>query len=254
VGYEEGLRPHGEGSVPRNRSAARQLGTSRSILSWPAADRPREKLVCNGPGTLSDAEILAILLRTGHASTNETALDQARMLISRFGSLRGLDHASLQALCACHGIGPAKAVQIKAALELSRRVNVEPLQRGQPLRSSGDVYRHYQGRLSSLHRETVYVVLLDARNRILGEAKVSEGSLSAAVVHPRDVFRPVIEESAAALILVHNHPSGDPTPSAEDVTITQRLRAAGELMGVKVLDHVIIGAGCYTSLVERGHF
>jgi DNA repair protein RadC len=175
------------------------------------------------------------------------------MLISRFGSLRGLDHASLQALCACHGIGPAKAAQIKAALELARRINVEPLRRGQPLRSSGDVYRHYQGRLSSLHRETVYVVLLDARNRILGEAKVSEGSLSAAVVHPRDVFRPVIEESAAALILVHNHPSGDPTPSAEDVTITERLRAAGEVMGIKVLDHVIIGDGCYTSLLERGH-
>lgn len=236
----------------RNRSSTTRFRTGRSILSWPAAERPREKLVCNGPDTLSDAEILAILLRTGHPSTDETALDQARRLVARFGSLRGLEAASLNALCACQGIGQAKAVQIKAALELGKRVNVEPLRRGQPLRSSADVYRHYRGRLSSLQRETVYVVLLDAKNRILGEAKVSEGSLSTAVVHPRDVFRPVIEESAAALILVHNHPSGDPSPSAEDVAITHRLRAVGEVMGVKVLDHVIIGAGCYASLVERG--
>lgn len=235
-----------------NQRTHARSSINRSIRNWPAADRPREKLVCQGPGSLTDAEILAIVLRTGHPSTGETALDQARSLVSRFRSFRGLDRASLRTLCACRGIGLTKAVQIKAALELAKRLQGEPLRRGQPLRSSGDVYRHYQGRLESLHRETVYVVLLDAKNRILGEAKVSEGSLSAAIVHPRDVFRPVIEESAAALILVHNHPSGDPTPSAEDVTITERLRAVGEVMGVRVLDHVIIGAGCYTSLAERG--
>ena len=239
--------------MPRNQRAATRAYNTRSIRSWPAAERPREKLVSQGSATLSDAELLAILLRTGHASTGETALDQARGLVARFGSLRGLERASLRALCACQGIGMAKAVEIKAALELAKRVSVEPLRRGQVLRSGRDVYRHYEGRLASLVRETVYVVLLDAKHRVLGEVKVSEGSLSAAIVHPRDVFRPVIEESAAALILVHNHPSGDPTPSAEDVSITERLRAVGDAMGVKVLDHVIIGAGCYASFIERGY-
>jgi DNA repair protein RadC len=222
------------------------------IRAWPVDERPREKLVWRGPEVLSNAELLAILLRVGHSSTGETAVDQARTLLNRFGSLRRLERASVTALCALPGVGMAKAVQVKAALELAKRFHEEPLRRGRLLRSSRDVYRHYRGRLEALRQEAVYVVLLDAKNRIVGEAKVSEGSLSAAIVHPREVFRPVIEESAAAVILVHNHPSGDPTPSAEDLAITQRLRQVGDVMGVKVLDHLIIGAGCYTSFVERG--
>jgi DNA repair protein RadC len=222
------------------------------IRAWPVDERPREKLVWSGPEVLSNAELLAILLRVGHSSTGETAVDQARTLLSRFGSLRRLERASVRALCALPGVGMAKAVQVKAALELAKRFHEEPLRRGRLLRSSRDVYRHYRGRLEALRQEAVYVVLLDAKNRIVGEAKVSEGSLSAAIVHPREVFRPVIEESAAAVILVHNHPSGDPTPSAEDLAITQRLRQVGDVMGVRVLDHLIIGAGCYTSFVERG--
>jgi DNA repair protein RadC len=230
-----------------------RVRAGRMIRAWPAEERPREKLVWRGPQGLSNAELLAILLRVGHSSTGETAIDQARALLSRFGSLRRLERASVRALCALPGVGVAKAVQVKAALELAKRFHEEPLRRGQLLRSSRDVYRHYRGRLEALRQEAVYVVLLDAKNRIVGEAKVSEGSLSAAIVHPREVFRPVIEESAAAVILVHNHPSGDPTPSAEDLAITQRLRQVGDVMGVRVLDHLIIGAGCYTSFVERGH-
>jgi len=205
-----------------------------------------------GAEALSDAEVLAILLRVGHASTGETALDQARELLRCFGSLRRLDGAPVSRLCRVPGIGPAKAAGIKAALELGKRLGAEPLRRGAVLRSSRDVYRHYRPRLAGAPRETFWVVLLDVKNRILGEAKVSEGSLSSAVVHPREVFRPAVEESAAAVILVHNHPSGDSTPSAEDVAITRRLREAGDVMGVKVLDHVVIGGDGYTSFVERG--
>jgi len=238
--------------VSRRQSTGRRAGAGRRISAWPEAERPREKLLWSGSDTLSNVELLAILLRVGHASTGETAVDLARALLASCGSLRRLERASVRSLCARPGIGMAKAVQVKAALELAKRFHEEPLQRGRPLRSSRDVYRHYRGRLEALRQEAVYVVLLDVKNRILGESKVSEGSLSASIVHPREVFRPVIEESAAAVILVHNHPSGDPTPSAEDLTITERLRQVGEVMGVKILDHLIIGAGCYASFVERG--
>jgi DNA repair protein RadC len=205
-----------------------------------------------GAEALSDAEVLAILLRVGHASTGESALDQAQGILRRFGSLRRLDGAPLSRLCRVPGVGPAKAAGIKAALELGKRLGAEPLRRGAVLRSSRDVYQHYHPRLATAPRETFWVVLLDVKNRILGEAKVSEGSLSSAVVHPREVFRPAVEESAAAVILVHNHPSGDPAPSAEDVAITRRLREAGDIVGVKVLDHVVIGGEGYASFVERG--
>lgn len=238
--------------MSRRQSASRRLRDRHTIRAWPEGERPREKLLWRGPEALTNAELLAILLRVGHASTGQTAVDLARALLAPSGSLRRLERASVNALRTEPGMGTAKAVLVKAALELAKRFHEEPLRRGRPLRSSRDVYRHYRGRLESLRQETVYVVLLDVKNRILGECKVSEGSLSASIVHPREVFRPVIEESAAALILVHNHPSGDPTPSAEDLTITERLRQVGEVMGVKVLDHLIIGAGCYASFVERG--
>ena len=215
-------------------------------------DRPRERLLRVGAEALSDAEVLAILLRVGHASTGESALDQARALLRNFGTLRRLDGAPVSRLCRIRGIGPAKAAGIKAALELGKRLSAEPLRRGVALRSSQDVYRHYRSRLAGADRETFWVVLLDVKNRILGDAKVSEGSLSSAIVHPREVFKPAVEESASAVILVHNHPSGDPTPSAEDVAITRRLREAGDVMGVKVLDHVVVGGEGYASFVERG--
>jgi DNA repair protein RadC len=240
--------------VATRRAPGAGVSSGRSIRYWPADEQPREKLFRRGAGALSEAELLAILLRSGHPSTGETALDQARVLVARFGSLRRLDRASVHELCALRGLGPAKAAQLKAALELAKRFHEEPLRAGQTLRSSRDVYRHYQGRLASLRRETFHVVLLDSKNRVIGETKVSEGSLSASIVHPREVFHPVIAESAAAVILVHNHPSGDPAPSAEDLAITKRLREVGDVMGVKVLDHVIIGEGRYTSFVEHGYW
>jgi DNA repair protein RadC len=224
----------------------------RGAVAWPAGNGPRERLARNGAGDLSEVELLAVLVRVGHASTGESAVDVARGLLTQFGSLRRLDRASVHQLRGVPGIGPGKAAVIKAAFEIARRLEAEPWRPGVAMRSSRDVYRHFRARLAGLRHETFHVVLLDMKNRLLNDVKISEGSLSTAIVHPREVFRPVIEESAAAVILVHNHPSGDPTPSPEDLALTTRLRAAGEVIGIRVLDHVIIGADGYASLVERG--
>lgn len=228
---------------------------AQPIREWPEADRPREKLLENGPETLSNAELLAILLRTGDASTGQSALDHGRALMTTFeGSFRRLDQASVQELCAIKGIGPAKAAQIKAALEIAKRFAQEEIKRGEQFRSSADVFHHYRERLGNLRKEEFHVLLLDAKNRKLKDVRISEGSLTSSLVHPREVFLPVIRESAAAVILIHNHPSGDPQPSQEDLQITRRLREVGEVMGVRVLDHIVIGKGRYVSFVDDGYW
>jgi len=223
------------------------------IKDWPKEDRPREKLLEKGAGALSPAELLAIILRTGNASTAESAVDQARLLLDRLGGFTGLDKASIAELRgAVKGIGSAKAAGIKAALEISRRLTGKKWEAGTPLRSSEDVFRHFRGSLEKEAREIFYVVLLNNKNRRIREVKISEGSLTASLVHPREVYNPVIRESAAAVIFVHNHPSGDPAPSPEDLEITRRLKEVGEVMGVRVLDHVVIGRGRYFSFSDRG--
>lgn len=224
----------------------------RTIKDWPEEDRPREKLLDKGAGALTDAELLAIILRTGNASTAESALDHARQLLGKFDGLRGVDTASIKELKAIKGIGPAKIAQIKAALEIGRRLGEKKWQAGSPLRSSEDVYRHFREHLEGEKREIFYVVLLTNKNRKIREVKISEGSLTASLVHPREVFNPVVRESAAGVIFVHNHPSGDPAPSPEDMELTRRLKEVGELMGVRVLDHVVIGHDRYFSFNDRG--
>ena len=224
----------------------------RSIKSWPAHERPRERLLEQGAVQLSDAELLAVLVPTTVRGAVGNALDQSRALLATFGSLRALVDAPTQTLRAVHGIGPARAAMLQAVGELARRYGEQRLARGTPLRTSAEVYRHCGERLAALRKEQFHVILLDGKNRPLKDVRVSEGSLTASLVHPREVFVPVIEASAAAIILVHNHPSGDPTPSAEDIAITQRLRQVGELMGVRVLDHVVIGHGRYVSFADEG--
>ncbi len=214
-------------------------------------ERPREKMLDAGPERLSDAELLAVVFPTA-ARGAPNAVDQARAWLERFGSLRGLVDAPVRALRATPGIGAARAVAAQALGELARRYGQQRLARGMPLRTSAEVYRHCGERLAALRKEQFHVILLDGKNRPLKDVRVSEGTLTASLVHPREVFVPVIEESAAAIILVHNHPSGDPTPSAEDIAITHRLREVGELMGVRVLDHVIIGHGRYVSFSDEG--
>jgi len=224
----------------------------KSIKLWPEQERPREKLLRHGPGHLSDAELLALILRNGSSASQTSALDQARLLLDRFEGLPRLASANTGELCQLRGIGPAKAAEIQATFELARRLATIDLHPGTPLRSAEDVYHHLHPRLSNLRKERFLILLLDCKHRVIREVIVSEGSLTASIVHPREVFNPAIRESAAAVILVHNHPSGDPEPSPEDLALTKRLCQAGELMGVRILDHVIIGHNRYLSLADRG--
>jgi DNA repair protein RadC len=228
------------------------MAAYQTIKDWPEEDRPREKLLAKGAQALSEAELLAIILRNGNASTGESAIDHARLLLNQFGGLKGIDEASLAEISAVKGIGPAKVAQLKACLEIGKRIGGQKWHTGAPLHSAADVYHHFRENLGREKREQFYVVLLNNKNRKLREVKVSEGSLTASLVHPREVFNPVIRESAAGVIFVHNHPSGDPAPSAEDIDITKRLKEVGDVMGVRVLDHVVIGHDRYFSFNEKG--
>ncbi len=225
-------------------------GKYQPIKDWPEEDRPREKLLDRGAAALTDAELLAILLRTGNAGAS--ALDHARILLTQFGGIKGIDDAPARELTAIKGIGSAKSAQLKAGLEIGRRLGREKWEAGRSLRSSEDVFRHFAEQMEKEKRELFYVVLLNNKNKKIREVKISEGSLTASLVHPREVYNPVIRESAAAVIFVHNHPSGDPAPSPEDIEITRRLKQVGEVMGVRVLDHVVIGHGRYYSFSDRG--
>jgi DNA repair protein RadC len=214
-----------------------------TIKEWPEDERPRERLTKLGAESLSEAQLLAIVLATGDASTGQSALDLGRHLMHTFGNLRAIDAASVSELCQTKGIGPAKATALKAALELGKRLLSEPSQRKGKITGPQDVLNYYQPRLQHLRKEIFKVILLDTKHQIQKDVTISEGSLSASLVHPREAFLPAIKESAAAVIFVHNHPSGDPTPSSEDRDLTQRLAEVGRLVGISVLDHIIIGMG-----------
>jgi DNA repair protein RadC len=228
------------------------MASYQTIKDWPEEDRPREKLLSKGAHALSEAELLAIILRNGNASTRQSAVDHARVLLNQFGGLKGIEDASASELATVKGIGSAKIAQIKACLEIARRSAGVKWETGQPLRSSEDVYHHFRENLGRERRELFYVVLLNNKNRKIREVKISEGSLTASLVHPREVYNPVIRDSAAAVIFVHNHPSGDPAPSPEDVDITRRLKEVGDVMGVRVLDHVVIGHDRFFSFNDKG--
>lgn len=173
-------------------------------------------------------------------------------LLQRIGGLGALSQCGIDELCAVPGIGEAKATQLKAALELGRRALALPLNTGTKIASSRDLYEHFHPTLRDLRHEIFTVVLLDAKHAILRETTISKGSLTVSIVHPREVFSLAVKEAAAAVIFVHNHPSGDPTPSHEDRVLTARLVEAGELLGIRVLDHVIVGDGRYVSFADQG--
>jgi DNA repair protein RadC len=200
--------------------------------------RPRERLHAYGADALGDSELLAMVLRTGASGLDAPAL--ARHLLERFGGLRGLARAARAELAVARGMGPAKAAALVSALELGRRLAGRRRAPGEPVRGPEDVHRHYYWRLRDRRVECFLAILLDSRHRVMRDVEVSTGTLTASLVHPREVFRPALREAAAALVLVHNHPSGDPTPSAEDRAVTRRLAEAGELVGIRVLDHVVV--------------
>lgn len=210
------------------------------IKDWPESDRPREKLISQGADALSDAELLAIMLRTGEGKTGASALDHARALINKFGALEELEKAGINEICDLQGIGPAKAATIKAALALGRRLVAGKSSEVDRIQSPEDVFKRFRAKLGNLKKETFWALLLDMRGKIIREVKISEGTLTEALVHPREAFQLAVRESAARIIFVHNHPSGDPTPSPADLELTERLVEAGKLLGIPVLDHVVV--------------
>jgi len=220
------------------------------IREMPSSERPRERLAKHGASSLKTSELLAILFRTGTRDLN--AVELAEMLLNKFGSLTALARASAKELQACEGIGFAKAVEILAAFELGQRLSTEDTLRRPVIKSAKDVARLMMPEMQSLDREHFKVLLLNTKHYVLQVHTVSVGSLNASVVHPRECFRPAIAAQAAAIILVHNHPSGDVEPSEEDISLTRRLMSAGDLIGIKVLDHVIIGGNKYVSLADKG--
>ena len=222
------------------------------IKEWPEAERPREKLQKSGADSLSDAELLALILRVGDHASGQSAIDLGRTMLQTFGDLRKLSSATFSEICSVKGAGPAKASSVLAALALGRRINTDRLENLERFTAPSQIFNHFHYRFRDRRREYFVTLLLDGKNRILLEEQVSEGSLNQSIVHPREVFSRAVKESAAAVILVHNHPSGDPGPSREDREITRRLKEAGEILGIRVLDHIIIGDGSYFSFVEQG--
>ncbi len=220
-----------------------------TIKSLPEELRPRERMRAAGPGALSSAELLAITLGSG--SAGESALDLSHRLLQSPRGLRFLAEASFEELCAVKGIGSAKAAQVMAAVELGKRLACLGQGIRPTVRSPQDVCSFMMEEMCYLDREHFRVVILNTKNQVLSVETISVGSLNSSLVHPREVFKPAVLRSAAAVILIHNHPSGDATPSSEDLEITRRLVEAGQLIGITVLDHIIIGDHVFTSLKER---
>ena len=221
-----------------------------AIKDWPEGERPREKLLQRGPGALSDAELLAIFLRTG--TRGRSALDLARELLGRYGGLRRLLGAPAEELYRAPGLGPAKYAQLQAALEMARRHLGERLRRGEAFQDPAGVARYLSAQLRDRDREVVACLFLDHRHRLLAYEELFQGTLDGAEVHPREVARRALALNAAAVILAHNHPSGVAEPSAADRALTRRLREALALVGVRLLDHFVVGDGPPLSLAERG--
>ncbi|MFE4714490.1 MULTISPECIES: DNA repair protein RadC [Paenibacillus] len=221
------------------------------LRDLPHEERPRERMMHYGAESLSQAELLAILLRTG--THQESAIHVAQRILSQVGSLRQLADLSIKEMTEIKGIGPAKAVQLKAGIELGRRMANSRLTEPVIIRSPQDAAEILTEQLRYLQKEHFVCLFLNTKNHVIAQETLSMGSLNASIVHPREVFRAAIKCSSASIICAHNHPSGDPTPSPEDIALTGRLLRAGEIVGIDVLDHLIIGDKGFISLKEKGH-
>jgi len=213
----------------------------------PAYERPRERLFQHGGDPLSIEELIALVLGTG--SRGKSAVEVARSLLQEAGGLVDLSRANPRELAQVRGIGSARAARLVAAFQLGRRALSFPSERA-VLREPADVYRHLRPRLQGMTQEVFLVLVLDARNGVVDEIEVARGTLTGVEVHPREVFRPLVRQAAAAAIVAHNHPSGDSQPSPDDIALTRRLQLAGELLGIPILDHIVIGRDDFTSVAE----
>jgi DNA repair protein RadC len=223
-----------------------------SIKHWPEDERPRERLVKFGGDALSDAQLLAILVGSGVSGANKSAVDICRDLLKVFDNLSNLDRASVAELCKVKGIGLAKAAQIKAALEVGKRLASTRSGNTTRMTTSRAFVEYFAPFMKNLRKEVVKVALLDNKLHLIKDFVISEGSVNSSIVHPREVMIPAIKESATKIVLIHNHPSGDPAPSQADIEITHRVSKAGEIIGIKLLDHIIIGGTEFYSFADEG--
>jgi DNA repair protein RadC len=230
----------------QTRAVADTATRATLIRDLPAAERPRERLRDAGADKLSNVELLAVLLRTG--TMNDSALSLAEKLLARFGGITGVAHATIHELCEVDGIGEAKAAQLKAALELGSRAARDGKGALPVVRSADDIAALVLDQMSLLEQEEVRVFVLDARNRIVAEEMAYKGSVHTAHVRLAEIFSGAVRRKASAIVVVHNHPSGDPTPSAADIQLTKQLVEASRLLEIDVLDHIVIGGGRYASL------
>jgi len=222
---------------------------SLTIKELPADGRPREKLKALGPGALSDGELLAIILRMG--THGESVVDLSHRLLKTYGGLAGLARVSFTGLCEVHGLGESKACQLKAALEMGRRLLLAQPEERLQVRSPADLVPILMLEMGPLDQETLRVVLLNTKNHVIKFSDVYRGSLNSSLVRVAEVFKEAVRVNAAAIIVAHNHPSGDPTPSPEDARVTEQIVAAGKLLEIEVLDHLVIGERTYVSLREK---
>lgn len=230
--------------------AAGNGGATLKMRDLPPAERPREKLYFSGPAALSAEELLAVVLGSGGRGQSVLAL--ARDLLGAIGGLPGLIDVDVHELCQLRGVGMSLACRLIAALALGRRALERPLSGRRRLSTPRQVYQHLMRRTRGLPKEIFIAIYVDGRNRCLREEVVSEGTLDASLVHPREVFRPAIKASASGVIVAHNHPSGDPTPSPEDFEVSERLLHCGRLLGIRFIDHVIVGWRRFVSFREQG--
>ena len=221
------------------------------LKDFPKDERPRERFIKLGPQNLSNQELIAIILRTGTKA--ESVIQLAQRLIKEFEGLRMLKDATLEELTKIKGIGKAKAIQLLAAVELGRRINSLTNEERYAIRSPEDGANYVMDEMRFLNQEHFVCLYLNTKNQVIHKQTVFIGSLNASIVHPREVFREAFRRSAASIICLHNHPTGDPTPSREDIEVTRRLKECGRMIGIEILDHIIIGDKKYVSLKEKGY-
>lgn len=221
------------------------------IRDFPKDDRPRERFIKDGPNSLSTPELLAIVLRTG--TKNESVLQISNQLLMKFEGLRNLMNASVEEISNLKGIGEAKAIQLLASFELGKRINRLQFDERLSIKSPDDCAKFMMDEMRFLEQEHFVCLYLNTKNQIITRETIFKGSLNASIVHPREVFKEACRRSASSIICLHNHPSGDPTPSREDIEVTKRLVECGKIIGIELLDHIIIGEHKYVSLKEKGY-